>query len=157
MFEVYGRVALTGKPEIFEIDFKPLNVWFNISVFSPKKEYFVAVFEDITERKKSELALKEIKHNLEIKVKERTQELKSANEYNRRLIEASLDPLVTIGPDGKITDVNNSTEQFTGRTRNELIGTDFSDYFTEPKKAREGYKKVFKEGFVLDYPSRNKK
>ena len=152
LFEVYGRVALTGKPEIFEIDFKPLNVWFNISVFSPKKEYFVAVFEDITERKKSELALKEIKHNLEIKVKERTQELKSANVYNRSLIEASLDPLVTIGSDGKITDVNNSTEKFTGRTRNELIGTDFSDYFTEPKKAREGYKKVFKEGFVLDYP-----
>ena len=129
-----------------------MNVWFNISVFSPEKEYFVAVFENITQRKKSELALKEIKHNLEIKVKERTQELKSANEYNRSLIEASLDPLVTIGPDGKITDVNNSTEKFTGRTRNELIGTDFSDYFTEPKKAREGYQKVFKEGFVLDYP-----
>ena len=60
--------------------------------FCPEKEYFVAVFENITQRKKSELALKEIKHNLEIKVKERTQELKSANEYNRSLIEASLDP-----------------------------------------------------------------
>jgi chemotaxis family two-component system sensor kinase Cph1 len=152
LFEVYGRVALTGKPEIFEIDFKPLNVWYNISVFSPEKEFFVAVFEDITKRKKSELALKEITHNLELKVKERTQELISANEYNRSLIEASLDPLVTIGPDGKITDVNHSTEKFTGRTRNELIGTDFSDYFTEPKKAKEGYQKVFKEGFVLDYP-----
>ena len=35
---------------------------------------------------------------------------------------------------------------------NELIGTDFSDYFTEPEKAREGYQKVFNEGFVLDYP-----
>ena len=152
LFEVYGRVALTGEPEIFEIDFKPLNVWFNISVFSPEKEYFVAVFENITKRKKSELALKEIRHNLELEVKERTKELKSANEYNRSLIEASLDPLVTIGPDGKITDVNRSTEKFTGRTRNELIGTDFSDYFTEPKKAREGYQKVFNEGFVLDYP-----
>ena len=48
--------------------------------------------------------------------------------------------------------MNNSTEKFTGLTRNELIGTDFSDYFTEPKKAREGYQKVFNEGFVLDYP-----
>ena len=152
LFEVYGRVALTRKPEIFQIDFKPLNVWFNISVFSPEKEYFVAVFEDITKRKKSELALKEIRHNLEFKVEERTQELKSANEYNRSLIEASLDPLVTIGQDGKITDVNHATENITGFTRNELIGTDFSDYFLEPKKAREGYQKVFKEGFVLDYP-----
>ena len=152
LFEVYGRVALTGVPEIFEIDLKSLNIWFNVSVFSPEKEYFVAVFEDITKRKKSELALKDIKHNLELKVKERTKELKSANEYNRSLIEASLDPLVTIGQDGKITDVNSSTERFTGFTRDELISTDFSNYFTEPKKAREGYQKVFKEGFVLDYP-----
>jgi chemotaxis family two-component system sensor kinase Cph1 len=115
------------------------------------KEFRMTV-SDINELKNTEESLKEIKHNLELKVDERTQELKSANEYNRSLIEASLDPLVTIGPDGKITDVNNSTEKFTGRTRNELIGTDFSDYFTEPKKAREGYQKVFKEGFVLDYP-----
>ncbi|MEC5164868.1 PAS domain S-box-containing protein [Flavobacterium sp. PL11] len=40
----------------------------------------------------------------------------------------------------------------TGETREKLIGTDFSDYFTEPKKAREGYKQVFEEGFVSDYP-----
>ncbi len=87
-----------------------------------------------------------------------TEELRTANEklelagaYNRSLIEASVDPLVTIGPDGKITDVNNSTETVTGYSRDELIGTDFSDYFTEPEKAREGYKKVFQEGFVRNY------
>jgi PAS domain S-box-containing protein len=68
------------------------------------------------------------------------------------LIEANLDPLVTIGPDGKITDVNTSTEAVTGRFRNELIGTDFLDYFTEPEKAKEGYQHVFKEGTVRDYP-----
>ncbi len=62
-----------------------------------------------------------------------------------------MDPLVTIGADGTITDVNNATEKVTGYSRNELIGTDFLDYFTEPKKAREGYKKVFKEGIVRDY------
>jgi PAS domain S-box-containing protein len=72
--------------------------------------------------------------------------------YNRSLIEAGLDPLVTIGPDGKITDVNEATEKATGLAREELIGTDFSDYFTEPQKAREGYKKVFDDGFVRDYP-----
>ncbi|ADZ09998.1 PAS/PAC sensor signal transduction histidine kinase [Methanobacterium lacus] len=114
-------------------------------------EFRMSVF-DINELKTTEEALKQIKHNLELKVEERTQELKSANEYNRSLIEASLDPLVTIGPDGKITDVNSSTEKFTGCTRNELIGSDFSDYFTEPEKAREGYQQVFKEGYVLDYP-----
>ncbi len=76
----------------------------------------------------------------------------SQGAYNRSLIEASLDPLVTIGPDGKITDVNGSTEAVTGRERKELIGTDFSDYFTEPERARAGYQQVFRDGSVRDYP-----
>lgn len=72
--------------------------------------------------------------------------------YNRSLIEASIDPLVTIGKDGKITDANPAAEMATGRSRAELMGTDFSDYFTEPEKARQGYQQVFEEGLVRDYP-----
>src|SRR3569623_753653 len=72
--------------------------------------------------------------------------------YARSLIEASLDPLVTISPEGKITDVNDASVKATGLTREKLIGTDFSDYFIEPDKAREGYKQVFEKGFVSDYP-----
>jgi PAS domain S-box-containing protein len=68
------------------------------------------------------------------------------------LVEASLDPLVTISPEGKITDVNEATIKVTGVDRGELIGTDFSDYFTQPEKAREGYQQVFLQGFVTDYP-----
>lgn len=75
-----------------------------------------------------------------------------ANKYARSLIEASLDPLVTISPEGKITDVNEATIEVTGVSRQKLIGTDFSKYFTEPKKALQGYKKVFREGSVTDYP-----
>ncbi len=71
--------------------------------------------------------------------------------YSRRLIEASLDPLVTIGPDGKITDVNAATESVTGYSRKDLIGADFSNFFTEPDKARAGYERVFREGVVRDY------
>ncbi|QPJ66188.1 MAG: PAS domain S-box protein [Candidatus Nitrohelix vancouverensis] len=74
------------------------------------------------------------------------------SEYARSLIEASLDPLVTISPDGKITDVNEATIKATGLDRQDLIGTDFSSYFTEPEKAREGYQNVFEKGFVTDYP-----
>ena len=77
---------------------------------------------------------------------------KQASRYARSLIEASLDPLVTISPEGKITDVNEGSIKVTGISREKLIGTDFSDYFTEPKKAREGYQRVFAEGFVTDYP-----
>jgi PAS domain S-box-containing protein len=71
--------------------------------------------------------------------------------YARNLLEASLDPLVTISKDGKITDVNIATEEITGIKRNKLIGTDFADYFTNPDKAKKGYKIVFSKGMVKDY------
>lgn len=54
IFDMYGRVASTGIPETFEIDFKPLKRWLKVSAFSPEKDYFVAVFEDITERRESQ-------------------------------------------------------------------------------------------------------
>ena len=89
---------------------------------------------DVTERKQAEEALK------------------AASVYTRSLIEASLDPLVTISPDGKIMDVNRATELATGVSREDLIGTDFLNYFTDPESARQGYRRVFSEGFVRDYP-----
>lgn len=79
-------------------------------------------------------------------------ELLRVSAYNRILLETSLDPLVTIGKDGKITDVNKATEHATGISREQLIGTDFSDYFTDPEQAREGYVKVFEYGLLRNYP-----
>jgi PAS domain S-box-containing protein len=70
----------------------------------------------------------------------------------RSLIEASLDPLVTISRDGKITDVNKATEAATGLPRDQLVGRDFSDFFTDPDLARAGYREAFAEGSVTDYP-----
>jgi PAS domain S-box-containing protein len=95
--------------------------------------YYDGIIEDITTRRHAEEAVRR------------------AGAYNRSLIEASLDPLVTIAPDGKITDANNTTEKVTGRSRQQLIGTDFSDYFTDSGKARAGYEQVFREGLVQDY------
>ena len=84
--------------------------------------------------------------------KQAEEKLRSASQYARSLIEASRDPLVTISPEGKITDVNEATAKVTGVPRETLIGADFSDYFTEPEKARSGYREVFEKGFVTDYP-----
>lgn len=72
--------------------------------------------------------------------------------YASSLIEASLDPLVTISPEGKITDMNQATINITGSSREALTGSNFIDYFTEPEKARLIYSEVFEKGFVLDYP-----
>ncbi len=111
------------------------------------------------ELREAEQALRGLNEELEQRVAVRTADLSKAQEelcqagaYNRSLIEACLDPLVTIGRDGKITDVNAATEYVTGCTRQELIGTDFSDYFTEPVQARAGYQQAFRDGFVRDYP-----
>ena len=71
--------------------------------------------------------------------------------YARSLIEASLDPLFAINPDGKITDVNEATVKVTGVSRQKIIGTDFLNYFTNSDEARRGYETVFREGFVIDY------
>lgn len=84
--------------------------------------------------------------------RETDEALRLVSVYTRSLIEASLDPLVTIGPDGRIMDVNGATQTITGFTREELIGTDFFDYFTEPEQARAGYQRAFLEGSVRDYP-----
>ncbi len=96
------------------------------------------------EKKKRETANKELE--------ELSYSLKLASQYARSLIEASLDPLFTINPKGKITDMNNASVNITGLSREKLIGTNFFDYFTEPQKAREVYQEVFTKGFVTDYP-----
>jgi PAS domain S-box-containing protein len=96
------------------------------------------------------IANKELVFQNEEKEK-RAEELLIAN-YARGLIEASRDPLFTISPQGKITDMNEATVKVTGLSREKLIGTDFFDYFTEPDKARKGYQEVFTKGFVADYP-----
>lgn len=109
--------------------------WTLVPVLDDKGEleFLVFALNEVTERKLAEDALQR------------------ASAYHRSLIEASLDPLVTIAPDGKITDVNNATEKVTGFSRQELIGTDFSAYFTEPERAQAGYLQVFREGWVQDY------
>jgi PAS domain S-box-containing protein len=116
---------------------KTTDVLYNATVFRNETGEIQGVFaaaRDVTERKRAE------------------ERVRAASLYSRSLIEASLDPLVTISADGKITDVNKSTEDVTGVPRDQLIGSDFSDYFTEPEEARKGYRKVFTDGYVVDYP-----
>jgi PAS domain S-box-containing protein len=89
---------------------------------------------DITERKYAE------------------EQLRRASLYARSLLEASLDPLVTISKEGRIMDVNRAAELVTAAAREHLIGSDFCEYFTEPENARRGYEQAFATGSVRDYP-----
>jgi PAS domain S-box-containing protein len=77
---------------------------------------------------------------------------KIASQYSLSLIEASLDPLFTISTEGKITDTNQASVRVTDASKENLIGSDFITYFTDPEKAKKGYEEVFSKGFVVDYP-----
>ena len=80
--------------------------------------------------------------------------MKKANggwQDDRNLLETIVDSLIAVGPDGIIADVNDATEKAIGLPREKIIGTDFSEYFTEPDKARVGYQQVFDIGKVIDY------
>ena len=111
-------------------------VSYNASVYKDQKGNVVGAFaaaRDITDRKRAE------------------QEIENLQQYNRGLIETSLDPLVTFDKEGIILDVNGATIRATGRTRKELIGTPFADYFTDPERAYKGAMLTFEIGEVRDY------
>ena len=112
----------------------------------------LAFQNDEKEKRAAELVIanKELAFQNDEKVK-RAAELRIAN-YARGLIEASRDPLVTISPEGKITDMNQATMNITGLEREQLIGSDFFVYFTDPQMAREVYEEVFAKGAVADSP-----
>ncbi len=107
----------------------------NTSVMMVKEtSLLLAVFRDITERRKAE------------------EHQRQALLYARSLIEADMDPLVTINMAGRIMDVNEAAIQMTGVPRELMIDSDFSVYFTEPDRALAGYQEAFAKGSVRDYP-----
>jgi PAS domain S-box-containing protein len=176
--EVFEKGSVTDSPLTFRHKNGNLtDVLFNGSVYKDEKGAVlgaVVVARDISEQKwakELQIANKELIFQNEEKEKraaeliiankelvfqndekrKRAEELKIAN-YARSLIEASLDPLITINIEGKVTDMNQATVNITGLTRKKLKGTHFFDYFTEPQKAREVYQEVFAKGSVADSP-----
>src|SRR4030095_7246240 len=111
-------------------------VSYNASKFldaNGKLQGVIAAARDITEQRKLE------------------EQLRESHAYNRGLIEASVDGLITVDPNGFISDVNERMCQMTGYLREELIGTPFSDYFVDYDSAEAGVKETFSKGIVTDY------
>ncbi|MFA4901337.1 MAG: PAS domain S-box protein [Desulfobaccales bacterium] len=111
-------------------------VSYNAATFADwngKLQGVFAAARDITEQKKLELRLRD------------------SQAYNRGLIEASIDGLITVDPEGIISDVNDRMCQMSGYTRAELIGTPFKDYFTDAGLAMAGVKETFEKGIVTEY------
>jgi len=113
-----------------------LQVSFNASVFKDPGGDVRGIFasaRDITDRLRLE------------------EQLREQQTYLRGLIESSVDGLVTVDPEGFITDVNEQMCRMTGYTRKELIGSPFKEYFTEPQLADAGVKRTFANGVVTNY------
>ncbi len=105
LFETYSRVALTGKSEKFEVYVKALQMWFSVSVYSPQKEYFVAVFDVVTERKRVEEALRD------------------SEERYRLLAETLLQGVVHQNASGKIIAMNPAAQRILGKNVEEFLGS----------------------------------
>jgi PAS domain S-box-containing protein len=108
----------------------------------------VAVFVDLYRKNKELLEQKEKVKTLHSDVEVQT----TLSKYSNSLIEASLDPLFTVSPDGKLMDMNEATVRVTGLDRAVLIGSDFFEYFTEPERARKVCLDVFAQGSVINSP-----
>jgi PAS domain S-box-containing protein len=83
--------------------------------------------------------------------KQLEQQLRESESYNRGLIEASVDGLVTVDPSGTISDVNEQMCRMSGYSRHDLIGTPFADHFLDAGRATAGVYETFDKGMVKDY------
>ncbi len=82
-FEIYGKIALTGKPMRFVNEAKALNRWYDVYAFKigePESREVAILFNDITKFKETETELREYQDKLEEKVKKRTEELAKSND-----------------------------------------------------------------------------
>jgi PAS domain S-box-containing protein len=137
LFEVYSRVALTRQPEKFETELKSLDLWFSISVYSPEKGYFVAVFDVITERKRVEAALRE------------------NQEWLRVTLNSIGDAVMTADTRGRITFLNPVAVAITGWQLEEAQGQPIQNVFqiiNEQTRAAADdiVTRVLKEGHVVE-------
>ena len=142
LLEIYGRVALTGKPERFETYLPSLNIWLSVSVYSPEKEYFVAVFDNITECKKSEAALSE-------------------SEQNYRTLADSGQALIwAAGKDRLRSYFNQTWLEFTGRRLEQELGSGWSEgvHPDDLQNCLDSYNESFdlREPFSMDYRLRHR-
>ncbi len=93
LFDIYGKVASTGKPTKFDILFKPLEIWLTISVYSPEKDYFVAVFDNVTDRRRAEEEKEKSLQKLKLSEKnlrEFSRNILSAREEEKKKLAANL-------------------------------------------------------------------
>ncbi|HLP99078.1 MAG TPA: HD domain-containing phosphohydrolase [Sideroxyarcus sp.] len=136
LLKIFGRVVRSGLPERFESYVGTLQEWFSISVYCPEPEHFVTIFDNITERKRTE------------------QVLADSEQRFRSLVEQSIAGIY-IFQDGLLVYVNpRFAEIFGYATVNELIGAEPALLVAEQDKglvAENMRRQLDGEAQYLDY------
>ncbi|MGA2107312.1 MAG: PAS domain S-box protein [Syntrophorhabdales bacterium] len=128
LFEIYGRVALTGIPERFETYVEALGMWFSVSVYSPQREHFVAIFDVITDRKRAEEELKASEEKYRNLFENMTEEVHfwklvrdgDGRIETWRLVDANPPTLATWGK---------TLDEIKGKTTDEIFGPGATDHY----------------------------
>jgi two-component system sensor histidine kinase/response regulator len=85
------------------------------------------------------------------KLKQTENELRAAHEYTRGLIEASIDAMVVVDRELRITDGNEQLARLTGVPKRVLIGSRFDGYFDDPAHAAAAIERTLADGYVTNY------
>jgi len=128
LFEIYGRVSLTGNSERFETYVGPLSRWFFVSVYSPRNKFFVAIFQDITSRKKVEKDLEDARvaaRNVLEDLSGEKAKVETASAKEEAVLMSIGDGLLATDEEGHITLINTAAEKMLGRTMGEVLGKVF--------------------------------
>jgi two-component system NtrC family sensor kinase len=120
--EKYSQVGLQGKEKVFETYIPRYGKYFKVSSYSPRKGYFVTIFEDITQRKRAEKEIQKLNKKLNLLLEQRTKELIEEQNYSNYLLENSPDFQIVVDDERKIIGVNQAFLKVIGKKKEEIIG-----------------------------------
>lgn len=130
LLAAFGRVSLSGKSETFEIYVPELDKWFFVSAYSPKKKFFVAIFQNINGRKRIEKSLEDAKiaaRNVLDDLQTEKESLARANAKDEALLESIGDGVIATDEKGNIIFINKIAEKLLGKKSSEVMLKDFFD------------------------------
>jgi len=140
LFEICGRVARGGAPETSDLEIKSFAKWLTVSVYSPEREYFVAVFEDITEHKRASLALQR------------------ENQRYKALMQTSRDGIHILDREGRLVEANPEFLRMLGYAPEEATGLQVSDWDAqwEREQLLEKIGRLMRDGGTIETRHRRK-
>ncbi|TRZ94591.1 MAG: EAL domain-containing protein [Rhodocyclaceae bacterium] len=141
LFEIYGRVSLSGKAERFEMFVEAMKMWFSVSVYSHEREYFVAVFEVVTARKLATEALEREKTRL------------------AAILETASDGIHIVDAEGVLVDANEAFLNLLGYDRTAIGRLHISDWDAQldEEAIRETIKNLISQGDTVLLETRHRR